>query len=150
MTSSPFLDVLSGKVVSAPPIWLMRQAGRYLPEYRKLRQKAGSFLDLCYSPELAAEVTLQPIRRFGFDAAIIFSDILVVPHALGRKLWFEEGSGPKMEPIGSGEIVDLEGRMFHVNLAPGSMKPCRGSGRICLRKSRLSGSAALPGPWPLI
>lgn len=77
----------------------MRQAGRYLPEYRKIRQQAGGFLDLCYNPKLAAEVTLQPIHRFGLDAAILFSDILVVPHALGQKVWFEEGEGPRLEPI---------------------------------------------------
>lgn len=92
-----------------PPVWLMRQAGRYLPEYRQVRQKAGGFLDLCYTPELAAEVTLQPIRRFGFDAAILFSDILVVPHALGQKLWFEEGEGPRLEPIGAvGDLSRLD------------------------------------------
>jgi uroporphyrinogen decarboxylase len=96
------LEVLSGKQVFPPPIWLMRQAGRYLPEYKETRRKAGSFLDLCYTPELAAEVTLQPIRRFGFDAAILFSDILVVPHALGREVRFEEGRGPLLEPIAVG------------------------------------------------
>ena len=78
---------------------MMRQAGRYLPEYRAVREKAGGFLDLCFNPELAAEVTLQPVRRFGFDAAILFSDILVVPLALGRKVWFLEGEGPRLEPI---------------------------------------------------
>lgn len=77
----------------------MRQAGRYLSEYRAVRAEAGSFLDLCYNPELAAEVTLQPIRRFGFDAAILFSDILVIPHALGQKLWFVEGEGPRLAPV---------------------------------------------------
>jgi len=77
----------------------MRQAGRYLPEYRETRKKAGGFLDLCYSPELAVEVTLQPIRRYGFDAAIMFSDILVIPHALGQNVWFEEGVGPRLDPI---------------------------------------------------
>jgi uroporphyrinogen decarboxylase len=95
-----FLEALAGKAHKAPPLWLMRQAGRYLPEYLKVRAQAGSFLSLCYNPELAAEVTLQPIRRFGFDAAIIFSDILVVPHALGQKLEFVEGEGPKLDPIG--------------------------------------------------
>ena len=94
-----FMRALSGEVLATPPIWLMRQAGRYLPEYRELRAKAGSFLDLCYNPEMAAEVTLQPIRRFGFDAAILFSDILVVPHALGQKLWIVEGEGPRLEPV---------------------------------------------------
>jgi uroporphyrinogen decarboxylase len=94
-----FLEALAGKAHKAPPLWLMRQAGRYLPEYLKVRAQAGSFLSLCYNPELAAEVTLQPIRRFGFDAAIIFSDILVVPHALGQKLEFVEGEGPKLDPI---------------------------------------------------
>src|SRR5213592_3709399 len=93
------LDVLAGKTVFPPPIWMMRQAGRYLPEYRETRASAGGFLDLCLNPELAAEVTLQPIRRFGFDAAILFSDILVVPYALGRDLRFEEGRGPLMTPI---------------------------------------------------
>ena len=95
----PFLAPFHGQVASRQPIWLMRQAGRYLPEYRATRAKAGSFLDLCYSPALAAEVTLQPVRRFGFDAAILFSDILVVPHALGQALSFVEGEGPRLEPI---------------------------------------------------
>ncbi len=89
----PLLRVLAGKRESVPPIWLMRQAGRYLPEYRAIREKASGFLDLCFSPQRAAEITLQPIRRFGFDAAILFSDILVVPHALGQRVTFEEGEG---------------------------------------------------------
>jgi len=93
------LRMLAKQRVSPPPIWMMRQAGRYLPEYRAVREKAGGFLDLCFNPELAAEVTLQPVRRFGFDAAILFSDILVIPLALGRKLWFVEGEGPRLEPL---------------------------------------------------
>src|ERR1700752_1465980 len=93
------MDVLAGKRQTVPPIWLMRQAGRYLPDYRALRQKIGNFLDLCLDPELAADVTLQPIRRFGFDAAILFSDILVVPYALGQRVSFAAGEGPQLEAI---------------------------------------------------
>ena len=94
-----FLSVLQGEIVDPPPIWLMRQAGRYLPEYREVRAKAGGFVELCLDPVAASEVTLQPIRRFALDAAIIFSDILIVPYALGAKLWFEEGEGPRLEPV---------------------------------------------------
>ena len=112
------LDVLRGKAAFPPPLWMMRQAGRYLPEYRETRKRAGSFLDLCYNPDLAVEVTLQPIERFGFDAAILFSDILVVPHALGRDLRFEEGRGPLMTPITATEIARLDTSAFHVNLEP--------------------------------
>jgi uroporphyrinogen decarboxylase len=104
-TIKPFLQVLSGQRLSVPPLWMMRQAGRYLPEYRELRARAGGFLDLCFTPELAAEVTLQPIRRFGFDAAIIFSDILVIPYALGRSVRFEVGEGPKLEPLDAPDKV---------------------------------------------
>jgi uroporphyrinogen decarboxylase len=112
------LRTLSGETVFPPPLWMMRQAGRYLPEYREARRKAGSFLDLCYNPDFATEVTLQPIERFGFDAAILFSDILVVPHALGRDLAFEEGRGPVMTPITAAGIAALDAEAFHVNLAP--------------------------------
>src|SRR5712664_3165728 len=101
----PFLEVLSGRRQPVPPIWMMRQAGRYLPEYRELRAKAGGFLDLCFTPEYAAEVTLQPIRRFNFDAAIIFSDILVIPYALGRSVRFEVGEGPRLDPLETPEKV---------------------------------------------
>jgi uroporphyrinogen decarboxylase len=99
VTNKPFIDVLAGRRQAVPPLWMMRQAGRYLPEYREVRTKAGSFLDLCFTPELAAEVTLQPIRRFNFDVAVIFSDILVVPYALGRGVRFEVGEGPRLDPL---------------------------------------------------
>lgn len=112
------LEVLKGETVSPPPLWMMRQAGRYLPEYRETRKRAGSFLDLCYNPDLAVEVTLQPIERFSFDASILFSDILVVPHALGRDLRFEEGRGPLLTPIQADEVDALNTELFHVNLAP--------------------------------
>lgn len=98
-TNRKLMRVLAGEPVSPPPAWMMRQAGRYLPEYRATRAEAGSFLDLCYSPDFAVEVTLQPIRRFGFDAAILFSDILVVPHALGQDVRFVEGEGPRLDPM---------------------------------------------------
>lgn len=94
----PLLAVLRGERRDPPPVWLMRQAGRYLPEYRELRAQKGGFLDLCYDPDSAAEVTLQPIRRFGFDGAILFSDILVIPHAMGQHLSFTAGEGPRLDP----------------------------------------------------
>lgn len=102
------MKVLSGETLCPPPIWLMRQAGRYLPEYRETRKVAGSFLDLCYNPELATEVTLQPIRRFDLDAAILFSDILVIPDALKRNVTFTEGKGPAMDPIDVAGISALK------------------------------------------
>lgn len=92
------LSVLQGNQELIPPIWLMRQAGRYLPEYRELRAQKGGFLELAYDSDAATEITIQPIRRFGFDAAILFSDILVVPHAMGQELWFEAGEGPRLAP----------------------------------------------------
>ena len=103
--TQPFVEVLSGRRQPVPPIWMMRQAGRYLPEYREVRAKAGGFLDLCFTPEFAAEVTLQPIRRFNFDAAIIFSDILVIPYALGRDVPFESGEGPRLDPLDTPDKV---------------------------------------------
>jgi uroporphyrinogen decarboxylase len=106
MTGKALLDVLNGIEPTRRPVWVMRQAGRYLPEYRAVRAKAGSFLDLCYNPELAAEVTLQPLRRFDFDAAILFSDILVVPHAMGLSLRFEEGEGPLLDTVSSVSEVE--------------------------------------------
>ncbi len=96
------LNVLRGNQESVPPVWLMRQAGRYLPEYRALRAEKGGFLELAYDSDCAAEITLQPIRRFGFDGAILFSDILVIPHAMGQDLWFETGEGPRLAPPLSG------------------------------------------------
>jgi uroporphyrinogen decarboxylase len=97
--TKPLLRALARQRNTIPPIWLMRQAGRYLPEYRAVREKAGSFLNLCFNPKLAVEVTLQPIRRFGFDSAILFSDILVVPHALGQRVTFAEGEGPQLDAL---------------------------------------------------
>jgi uroporphyrinogen decarboxylase len=112
------IRVLNGETLSPPPIWLMRQAGRYLPEYRETRAKAGSFLDLCYTPEHAVEVTLQPIRRYGFDAAILFSDILVIPDALKRNVRFTEGHGPQMDPIDEAGIHALKTDGVIAHIAP--------------------------------
>ena len=113
------MDVRAGKQLTVPPIWLMRQAGRYLPEYRELRQNIDNFLDLCLDPKLAAEVTLQPIRRFGFDAAILFSDILVVPYALGQSVAFTATDGPQLGTIDSTEgLHKLRTELDHERLAP--------------------------------
>jgi uroporphyrinogen decarboxylase len=101
--SKIFIETLDGQTTPKPPLWMMRQAGRYLPEYREIRASVPTFLDFCYSPKLATEATLQPIKRFGFDAAILFSDILVVPDALGQKVSFEQGEGPRLPPISSAE-----------------------------------------------
>ena len=116
--SRKVLQVLKGETLSPPPVWLMRQAGRYLPEYRQTRSAAGSFLDLCYSPEMAVEVTLQPIRRYAFDAAILFSDILVIPDGLKRNVRFEEGHGPRMDPIDVAGIEALDARPVLDHLKP--------------------------------
>ncbi len=120
MTEKLLMRALSGETLAVPPIWMMRQAGRYLPEYRATRAKAGDFLSLCYNPELAAEVTLQPIRRYGFDAAILFADILLVPQALGADLWFETGEGPRLSKIT--EAADMArlkpADAIHDHLAP--------------------------------
>jgi uroporphyrinogen decarboxylase len=119
LVEKPLLRALDGHVAARPPIWLMRQAGRYLPEYRAIRSRVRGFLDLCYTPDLAVEVTLQPIRRFGLDAAILFSDILVVPHALGAEVGFVEGEGPRLEPIRTAAAVEKLGTArFDERLAP--------------------------------
>ncbi|MBL4784559.1 MAG: uroporphyrinogen decarboxylase [Cohaesibacteraceae bacterium] len=118
MADRILLQALDGKTLKVPPVWMMRQAGRYLPEYRKIRAEAGSFLDLCYSPVFATEVTLQPIRRFGFDGAILFSDILVIPHALGRDVRFVQGEGPRLDPITVDEIERLTTENLHSRLEP--------------------------------
>jgi uroporphyrinogen decarboxylase len=128
IASSPrLLRTFAREALSPPPIWLMRQAGRHLPEYQAVRAQAGSFLDLCYSPELAAEVTLQPVRRYGLDAAILFSDILVVPDALGQRVEFLEGEGPRLEPIRS--EADL------MRLNPSATRPK--FARVCETVARL-------------
>lgn len=120
IASKPLLAALRGDQPAVPPIWLMRQAGRYLPEYRELRAHAGSFLDLCFTPDFATEVTLQPIRRYGLDGAILFSDILVIPYALGQPLWFEQGVGPRLTPLEGPADIDrvLDPARLHEVLAP--------------------------------
>ncbi|MEM9050144.1 MAG: uroporphyrinogen decarboxylase [Pseudomonadota bacterium] len=119
-TAKTVLRALGGETLPVPPVWLMRQAGRYLPEYRATRAEAGSFLDLCYTPDLAAEVTLQPIRRFGFDAAILFADILLIPQALGADLWFVTGEGPRLSTVQSAaDLARLRpADAIHETLAP--------------------------------
>ncbi|MFZ7091589.1 uroporphyrinogen decarboxylase [Primorskyibacter sp. 2E233] len=114
------LRALAGETLPTPPIWMMRQAGRYLPEYKATRAEAGDFLSLCYNPDLATEVTLQPIRRYGFDAAILFADILLLPQALGADLWFVTGEGPRLSTITTMEEFNKLGRgeMVHDTLNP--------------------------------
>ena len=116
--AKPLLRTVLGERQERPPIWIMRQAGRYLPEYRAVREKVGSFLELCYTPELATEVTLQPLRRFDLDAAILFSDILVIPDALGQRVSFETGEGPRLEPIGPEGLGKLDPDGFLDHLTP--------------------------------
>jgi len=120
MAEKLLMRALKGETLPVPPVWMMRQAGRYLPEYRATRAKAGDFLSLCYNPELAAEVTFQPIRRYGFDAAILFADILLVPQALGADLWFVTGEGPRLSTItGPEDLKRLKpAEAIHEHLAP--------------------------------
>jgi uroporphyrinogen decarboxylase len=143
--NKPFVDVLGRQRRIPPPVWLMRQAGRYLPEYRAVRTRAGDFLKLCFTPELAAEVTLQPVRRFGFDAAILFSDILVIPHALGQAVTFTAGEGPRLDPmIDRQSLARLASVLDQDRLAPIYQT-------IRLVKENLPGNVALLGfcgaPW---
>ena len=117
--SGKFTQTIDGQRFPTPPVWMMRQAGRYLPEYREIRAKTRSFLEFCYNPRMAAEATLQPIRRFGFDAAIMFSDILVMPDALGQKVWFETGEGPKLEALqNASDIASLSDEVNLERLSP--------------------------------
>lgn len=119
MTKKNFLEVMGGHKPDHIPFWFMRQAGRYLPEYRALRAEAGGFLNMAYNPELASEITMQPIRRFGMDAAIIFSDILVIPHALGQHLEFVQGEGPKLNALRSADdFKSLSFSGFEKTLTP--------------------------------
>ncbi|MFZ5610428.1 MAG: uroporphyrinogen decarboxylase [Pseudomonadota bacterium] len=115
----PLVRCLQGERIDPPPLWLMRQAGRYLPEYRAVRAKAGGFLDLCYDPDLATQVTLQPIRRYQLDAAILFADILLIPHALGQDLRFTAGEGPVLSPVVTGKtLARLSLQKMDARLAP--------------------------------
>jgi len=134
--SKPLLSVLKGAKTDTLPLWLMRQAGRYLPEYRALRAEKGGFLELVHDSAAAAEVTMQPIRRFGFDGAILFSDILVIPHALGQDLWFETGEGPRLAP----KLVDIS--LSALQRLPERLSPVSETVRHV--------KAALPPPTPLL
>src|SRR6201996_695600 len=118
MSEKRLISVLNAEPVDTVPVWLMRQAGRYLPEYRALRAKAGSFWTMCMDPEMAAEITLQPIRRFGFDAAIIFSDIMTLPHALGLAVTFTDGEGPSVPPIATADGLERDPAVWHTRLLP--------------------------------
>ena len=145
MTEKTILRALKGETLPTPPVWMMRQAGRYLPEYRATRAQAGDFLSLCYTPDLAAEVTLQPIRRFGFDAAILFADILLLPQALGPKLWFAEGEGPRMETTTTAaQVAALKPvEAIHDTLAP-VYETVRILARELPRETTLIGFAGAP------
>ena len=144
----PLLDVLAGKMPSRRPLWFMRQAGRYLPEYRAVRAKAGSFVKLCYTPEMAAEVTLQPLRRYDLDAAIVFADILVVPHAMGCDLDFVEGEGPKLS------IVDTMDKVAALTPVREAWQTQRVAETLGMVKAGLPSHVALigfcGGPWTVL
>jgi uroporphyrinogen decarboxylase len=146
MTEKTILRALKGERLPTPPIWMMRQAGRYLPEYRATRAQAGDFLSLCYNPELAAEVTLQPIRRYGFDAAILFADILLIAQAMGAKLWFAEGEGPRLSTLTTpAELAALRPTdAIHDTLAP-VYQTVRILSRELPRETTLIGFAG--SPW---
>lgn len=139
------LRALAGETLPTPPIWMMRQAGRYLPEYRATRAQAGDFLSLCYAPDLAAEVTLQPIRRYGFDAAILFADILLLPQALGADLWFVTGEGPRLSTITTAQQVAAlkPADAVHEHLAP-VYETVRILSRELPRETTLIGFAGAP------
>lgn len=145
MTQKTILRALNGERLPVPPIWMMRQAGRYLPEYRATRAQAGDFLSLCYTPDLAAEVTLQPIRRYGFDAAILFADILLVPQALGLDLWFATGEGPRLSTVTrAAEVAALKpAGAVHDTLAP-VYETLRILARDLPRETTLIGFAGAP------
>jgi uroporphyrinogen decarboxylase len=145
MSNKTILRALAGEVLPTPPIWMMRQAGRYLPEYRATRAQAGDFLSLCYNSELAAEVTLQPIRRYGFDAAILFADILLLPQAMGADLWFETGEGPRLSTITTmAGVQALKPKEdFHDKLAP-IYETVRILARELPRETTLIGFAGAP------
>src|SRR3974390_1370712 len=144
MGTKPLLRVLGGERQKIPPVWMMRQAGRYLPEYRAVREKAGSFLDLCFNSKLAAEGTLQPVRRFGFDAAILFSAILGVPLRLGRKVELGAGEGPRLEPLADGEaLAALRESIDQEMLVPGYETVARGKAGL-YSKTALIGFCGAP------
>ncbi|MTH79530.1 uroporphyrinogen decarboxylase [Paracoccus aestuariivivens] len=131
MTQKTILRALAGERLPTPPVWMMRQAGRYLPEYRATREQAGDFLSLCYNPDLAAEVTLQPIRRYGFDAAILFADILLIPQALGLDLWFATGEGPRLSTVTTAAEV---GQLNSVDAIHDTLSPIYQTLRILSRE----------------
>src|SRR5882757_6099566 len=143
--TKPLLRALAGETLSLPPWWLMRQAGRYLPEYRQVRAKARDFVELCLTPELAAELTLQPIRRYAMDGAILFSDILMLPHALGQKLAFHEGEGPVLDRIeNSAAVARLDPGRIASSLDPVFETVRRVSGALDPRTALIGFAGA---PW---